>query len=834
MLSATHIWGTLKARVILMTMAIIVVGVWSLALFSGALLQADMQQLVGEQQLSAATIVAAEVNKQFEERLQALQRIAGQITPEMMGKPAALQAFLEGHLLLQDHFNAGLFVVGADGVARASVPVSIGRLGVSFKERDHIRAALTQNRVTISEPVIGKMLKTPVISIAAPVHDANGAPMGALTGVINLSQPNFLDLIIGQHYGRSGSYFVIDPRHQTIVTATDKRFNLTPLPALAPVVGGNAIGDPGGGASVQGAYVSAGGVESLTAMSVVPSAGWYLAILLPVDEAFAPINTLKSRLLKAAALVTVLAALIIWRILLLAMRPLQVVADALDKLPVVGEFPPELPVTSDDEVGRVVMAFNRLLASLRTQDSILRQSEAQLVTAQTIAGLGSYVLHGPTGSWKSSQMLDTLFGVDASYERSVQSWLDILHPDDRDYMDNYFSGLCSRAEPEFDATYRIVRPSDGQMRWLHGIGRLEFDSQGQFQQMIGVVQDVTDSRRVQLRLNMLSSISEQAPIAIVIVDLNGTIEFVNPHFEKVTGYSFQEAVGQNPRILQSGQTDPAVYRALWDRLTAGEVWQGEFQNRKKNGELFVEWAVIAPIHNASGLTTHYVALKEDITERKRAQTRLQESLNEKTALLNEVHHRVKNNLQVIASLLRLESKRSSHADTKNVLGDMQGRIRSMAQVHEALYRSGNFAAVDLKDYLEQVATGTFRAQSGNGSVVRLVLNLQAVRVGLDQATPCGLLVNELVTNSVKHGFTFGMQGEVRVELQRVQPEAATELWRLRVVDNGVGLAPDFEARRTKSLGLQLVSDLAGQLGGELKIDQSQDLCFEVTFPLNQA
>jgi len=229
-----------------------------------------------------------------------------------------------------------------------------------------------------------------------------------------------------------------------------------------------------------------------------------------------------------------------------------------------------------------------------------------------------------------------------------------------------------------------------------------------------------------------------------------------------------------------------------------------------------------------------VALKEDITERKRAQTRLQESLNEKTALLNEVHHRVKNNLQVIASLLRLESKRSSHADTKNVLGDMQGRIRSMAQVHEALYRSGNFAAVDLKDYLEQVATGTFRAQSGNGSVVRLVLNLQAVRVGLDQATPCGLLVNELVTNSVKHGFTFGMQGEVRVELQRVQPEAATELWRLRVVDNGVGLAPDFEARRTKSLGLQLVSDLAGQLGGELKIDQSQELCFEVTFPLNQA
>jgi two-component sensor histidine kinase len=159
---------------------------------------------------------------------------------------------------------------------------------------------------------------------------------------------------------------------------------------------------------------------------------------------------------------------------------------------------------------------------------------------------------------------------------------------------------------------------------------------------------------------------------------------------------------------------------------------------------------------------------------------------------------------------------------------MQGRIHAMALLHESLYRSGTFASVDLSAYVKQLATQAFRAQSGQNGVVRLALELTAVNVGMDQATPCGLLVNELISNCLKHGFPDGRAGEVVVGLQ---PTGSAGLWRLSVRDTGVGLPADFESRRTQSLGLQLVSDLARQLGGTLEIGSGSGAVFTVVFPV---
>ena len=207
----------------------------------------------------------------------------------------------------------------------------------------------------------------------------------------------------------------------------------------------------------------------------------------------------------------------------------------------------------------------------------------------------------------------------------------------------------------------------------------------------------------------------------------------------------------------------------------------------------------------------------DITEQKRAQEILQTTLQEKTSLLNEVHHRVKNNLQVITSLLRLESRRSKGSGTQNILTDMQGRIRSMALLHESLYRSGIFASADLGAYLKELATQAFRAQMRNDKVM-LRLDLESVRVSMDQATPCGLMVNEIFSNSLKHAFPDGLGGEVRVSLHALE---GTEQVRIRVSDSGIGLPDDIEERSTHSLGLQLVADLAHQIGGQLVINEGQ-------------
>ena len=340
--------------------------------------------------------------------------------------------------------------------------------------------------------------------------------------------------------------------------------------------------------------------------------------------------------------------------------------------------------------------------------------------------------------------------------------------------------------------------------------------------------DVTERKATDDRLRQLSRSVEQAPVSILITDLQGTILYVNPTFTRDTGYTLAESLGQNPRILKSGLTPPEVYVELWTTLSQGGIWQGELHNHRKNGELFIEQAVIAPVLDASGKISHYVAVKEDITERKQAELALQTSLKEKVALLHEVHHRVKNNLQVITSLLRLEARRSDQPDTRAVLKDMQGRIFSMALLHESLYRTGTLASVELGAYLKQLATQALRSQSGLCGEVRLVLDVSEVQVGMDQAQPCGLLVNELVSNCLKHGFPAGQGGEVAVSFL---PTSQAGWWCLTVRDTGVGLPVDFEVRRTQSLGLQLAADLARQLGGQLDIGPGPGAVFSVTFCL---
>jgi PAS domain S-box-containing protein len=204
---------------------------------------------------------------------------------------------------------------------------------------------------------------------------------------------------------------------------------------------------------------------------------------------------------------------------------------------------------------------------------------------------------------------------------------------------------------------------------------------------------------------------------------------------------------------------------------------------------------------------------------------LQKSVRERGALLKEVHHRVKNNLQVITSLLRLEAGRIQEAGLRRPFKDMQNRIMTMAALQEALYRSGSLTEIDIGPYFDQVVVQLQRSIMGGVGAVVITRDLAATLVSLDQGVPCGLIICELVANALRHGFPDGRSGEVHVTLRYA---AETQIL-LRVSDNGVGLPPDFAARRRDSLGLNLVSDLARQLGGQLTIGPGPEAVFEVLF-----
>lgn len=333
-----------------------------------------------------------------------------------------------------------------------------------------------------------------------------------------------------------------------------------------------------------------------------------------------------------------------------------------------------------------------------------------------------------------------------------------------------------------------------------------------------------ERRKADDSVRQMARAVEQSPASIVITDRSGDIQYVNSYFEHATGYTRAEALGKNPRILKSDLTPRGTYEELWRVITAGGEWRGEMCNRRKNGELYWEYAAISGMKDEAGNVTHYVAVKEEITQRKKAERALEDALHEKEALLKETHHRVKNNLALISSLMRIEAGRSRESETKSVLKGMQARIRSVVLLNETLYKTSSYSRVKLDVYLREIATHVFQAQNENSGAVRLRLDLDAVEVETGQAMPCGLIVNELVTNSLKHAFPDRGSGEISVGLK-----TADGGLRLSVVDSGRGLPADFESRSRNSLGLQLVHDLARQLLGTL--EASPPASFTVTFPV---
>jgi len=252
-------------------------------------------------------------------------------------------------------------------------------------------------------------------------------------------------------------------------------------------------------------------------------------------------------------------------------------------------------------------------------ENTLIESQHFLNESQAIASLGSYVLDLRTGVWNSSAILDGLFGIDETYNRSIEGWTSLISLNDRQMMDDYFKDEVLAKKKMFDKEYRIIRQNDMSLRWVHGLGKLEYDEDGNVIKMIGTIQDVTESKIVSDELLKLSLAVEQNPNAIVITDIDGNIEYVNTKFKSLSGYTEEELLGENPRILKSDETSPAVYEEMWDCLMRGETWNGELVNRKKDGTVYIESAIISPVKQADGTVTHYLAIKEDITDKKKSE-----------------------------------------------------------------------------------------------------------------------------------------------------------------------------------------------------------------------
>jgi two-component sensor histidine kinase len=217
----------------------------------------------------------------------------------------------------------------------------------------------------------------------------------------------------------------------------------------------------------------------------------------------------------------------------------------------------------------------------------------------------------------------------------------------------------------------------------------------------------------------------------------------------------------------------------------------------------------------------------DITERKQAENVIRSTLVERETLLKEVHHRVKNNLQVISSLLHMQSLHAADKDTAELFRESQHRVRSMALVHERLYRSQDFVRVDLSEYINGLANYLFRSYQMDTDCIRLKVNTYEVRLPIDAAVPCGLIVNELISNCLKHAFRGRGEGNIHVELVPLTEGEAL----LCVSDDGVGLPPDVNPETASTFGMQLIVALVDQLHGRLEVSRQAGTTVRIVFPL---
>jgi PAS domain S-box-containing protein len=254
----------------------------------------------------------------------------------------------------------------------------------------------------------------------------------------------------------------------------------------------------------------------------------------------------------------------------------------------------------------------------------LSESEERFSLAVKAAGGGLWDLEPQTGKTWYSQRFKELLGYSGDEsEDAFPGWENSLHPDDHDSIVAKLQDHLENRTP-FNEVIRL-RNKSGEYRWYRTMGQALWDDSGLAYRMAGSIIDITDGRLAQDQARKLSRAIENSPASVVITSKDGTIEYVNPTFCEVTGYTAEEAIGNNPRVLKSGDLPESFYKEMWETILAGNVWRGEFVNRRKNGEEFWESASISPIKSDEGEITHFVAVKEDITERKKAEQAIKDS-----------------------------------------------------------------------------------------------------------------------------------------------------------------------------------------------------------------
>jgi PAS domain S-box-containing protein len=477
---------------------------------------------------------------------------------------------------------------------------------------------------------------------------------------------------------------------------------------------------------------------------------------------------------------------------------------------------------------RVLLTTLEDVTARRASDRRLRESEERFRAAFDAAATGM-ALVGRDGRWlKVNESLCRIVGY-AEDELLRMTFQEITHPDDIDIDLANVEQMLSGALEYYELEKRYLHKS-GRVVWVLLSVSFARDGDGETHYFVSQVQDITDRKRAEDALRA----SEHA----LQVELAARQERER-RFRAIFDYAFQYTGLLSPDgvVLEVNQTaltfggvtrDAVVGRPLCDvswwagddrprmmaavaRAAMGELVRYELDLVGADGRTTTVDFSLKPLHDAEGGVAMLIAEGRDVTDFKRAEQWLERTLEEKEILLKEIHHRVKNNMQVVSSLLQLQSRYTRDPEALAMFKESQDRIRSMALIHEKLYKTKDLSRVDFADYLHTLGEMMSRSYGGTRAGVRIVIDADPAWLGVDTAIPLGLILNELVTNAMKHAFSETSGGQISI---RFRDETAGR-YALVVEDDGQGLPDSFSLESDTSLGLRLLRILTGQVEGSL-------------------
>ncbi len=464
----------------------------------------------------------------------------------------------------------------------------------------------------------------------------------------------------------------------------------------------------------------------------------------------------------------------------------------------------------------------------RAEDS-LKKIAVDLVRAQRVANIGNWTYNPVKEELVWSDQMYEIFTLPRSPPVTSELFQAVVHPEDREHVLMVMKDALEGSLDFFDREYRII-VGGGFIRHIYELAEITRDERGSPVLVFGTAQDVTE--RILAEETVKESEEKYRSVIENIQDLfyrsndKGILIMASPSIKTVLGYgSVEEALG---KPITEFYYQPEERMRLREAIQkTGTVKDFELTLKRTDGTPVPVATSSHYYYDKSGKVLGVEGVLRDITERKQSEAALLQSLQEKELLLKEIHHRVKNNLQTISSLLYLQSLTTDNEEQLSLLKDARSRVISMGLIHQKLYQSADIAHIPFMDYIKSLIDFLEESYGIDPEKIRTQVDVSPpdLTMELDTGIPCGLIINELVTNANKYAFCGRDHGTIRILLEH------DENWHyLTISDDGVGIPEELDLSTTKSLGMTIVNDLVSQIDGTLEIIRQNGVTYRIQFP----